>query len=712
MIFFTIPFFCLPSYKFVWYTKPNLMLKGKVVKLMFFFLLLVPFLASAESIDERLRGYITKFNLKPLDPLPARNKDLFNLGHELFETTLISGNNNISCRDCHHPAAATADLLPLGLGEGSEGINVAGSRRTQKKGVILARNTPALFNLNGINSMFWDARVEYDPATKTFKTPVVLRPEVSAVMTSALAAQAIFPMVDHAEMRGQSGTNPQANARDEYEAWDIIVNKVMADPELSAMLTKVFPGQKINIGHLGEAIAEFQRHAFAFNQTPYDDYLRGDNSALTEVQKIGMDVFFNKGKCGECHNGAYLSNFEFHNIGVAQIGPGKKNGDDLGRAEVTGRDEDLYAFRVPQLRNVGVTPPYMHDGAFKTIGQVVEHYDQIVPSLTEFALVNNWKNYVEAIADHNHETDVVRLNHLSTKLTPHLRFEEEEEHALAEFVSNALTDKRFLAAEISGDYQTYFRFQLKESGYNKLSALFSGEKHEEVFYYFDIIFEGGFGLRGLSTPMRLIVVKKPEGAQLVFRQQIYKTATASEGKILETNFNRWEYRGVDAAVFAPLESAYLDMFNRIYTYNNGEVTGDLPATELSIIKSDVELMNQEFHKIGFDGEDMISDIVNLPKEQIFYVPTSYNAKDVNLFELQVMGKTVKANLQRSLIRTETGGVQTTWAIELETEKISKKDLPEFSRQLMQALPGLEATDVGGGSPSPSALTLRVLNQVL
>jgi cytochrome c peroxidase len=675
-------------------------------------LLLVPFLVQAESIDDRLRGYIAKFNLTNLAPLPARNKPLFDLGHELFETKLISGNNNISCRDCHHPAAMTMDGLPLGLGEGAEGINTATTRRIQKHGRILGRNTPALFNLNGITSMFWDARVSYNESTKAFSTPVPLKPDVAAVMTSALAAQAIFPMVDHQEMRGQTGSNAVADAHDEYEAWDVIVNKVLADPEFKARFEKVFPGQKINIGHFGEAIAEFQRHAFSFDQTPYDDYLRGDNNALTEIQKIGMDVFMNKGRCSECHNGAHLSNFEFHNIGVAQIGPGKKNGDDLGRAEVTGQDADLYAFRVPALRNVGITAPYMHDGAFKTIGQVVEHYDEIVPSLTEYTLVNNWKNYVDALTDHDHSNDVTRLSHLSTKLTPHLRFEEEEEKALAEFVGTALTDKRFLAAEISGDYQTYFRYQLKESGFNKLSSLFSGEKHEEIFYYFDILFEGGFGLRGLSTPIRLIVVKKPEGAELTYRQQVYKSASASEGKVLEANFNRSEYRMVDPSIFENIEGSYLDMFNRIYTYNNGTVTGDVPPTERSIIKSDLDIMNQEFHRIGFEGEDMISDIVNLPKSQIYYVPTSYNSKDVNLFELQVMGKTVKANLQRSVIRTETGGQQVTYAIELETEKVSKKDLPQFSQELIKALPGLTSQDVGGGSPSPSTLTLKVLNQVL
>jgi hypothetical protein len=354
----------------------------------------------------------------------------------------------------------------------------------------------------------------------------------------------------------------------------------------------------------------------------------------------------------------------------------------------------------------------MHNGAFKTIGQVVEHYDEIEASLTEYGIVNNWKNYVEEILDHDHSRDSLRLEHLSSKLTKSLHFEEEEEKALSEFVGTALTDKRFLAAEIAGDYQTYFRFQLKESGFDKLSAQFSGEKHEETFYYFDLIFEGGFGLRGLSTPIRLIMVKKPEGTELVYRQQVYKSAYAAEGKVLDTNFNRSEYRMVDPSVFAPMEEAYLDMFNRIYTYNNGVETGDVPAAELPIIKADLDIMNAQFHKTGFNGAEAISDIVNMPKEELYFVPTSYNSKEVNLFDLQVMGKTVKANLQRSIIRTETGGLQTTWAIELETSKISKKELTKFSEELMKALPGLEASDVGGGSPSPSNLTLKVINQVL
>lgn len=404
------------------------------------FLLIFSPVLRGETIDDRLRGYITKFNVKTLDPLPSRNRPLYDLGFALFMSNALSGNNNISCRDCHHPAARTVDALPLGLGEGASGINTAETKRIQGTGTILARNTPALFNLHGIDILFWDGRVSFDRGTKTFSTPVPLLPEVAAAMSSALSAQAIFPLVNHAEMRGKPGTNAIADARDENAAWDLLVKKILGIPQFKALAEKAFPDQPINIGHFGEAMAEFQRFAFAFSRTPYDEYLMGDVNALTSIQKTGMDVFFGRGKCGECHNGAQLSNFEFHNIAVAQIGPGVADGDDKGRGD--------YAFRVPPLRNVGVTAPYMHDGAFRSLEEVVEHYDSIMKSIYEFSFVNDWSNYSENIADHDHDTDLVRLETLSKKITFHLRLDEAEKAALTEFLRTALTDRRFQRRKI------------------------------------------------------------------------------------------------------------------------------------------------------------------------------------------------------------------------------------------------------------------------
>jgi cytochrome c peroxidase len=663
--------------------------------------------ATFADIDQKLSQYVEKFNLEPLAKPQNVNPKLAQLGHELFEDPLLSGNRNITCRDCHHPRAMTADELPLSLGEGAEGIQAAGRLRVQKNGKILARNTPSLFNLDGVNTMFWDGRVSFNPLTKELTTPVPLRADVAATLRSALAAQAIFPIVDHAEMRGQPGTNEIANAASDQEAWDLVMKRVLAVPEYRALFAELYPGQAINIGHVGEAIAEFQRAAFAFSDTPYDAYLRGDRSALTEIQKVGMDVFFGKGKCGECHNGAHLSNFEFHSIGVPQIGPGKVDGDDRGRNQWDRGTGTLYAFRVPALRNVALTAPYMHNGTFKTLAQVVEHYDMIVESLTGFKLVNNWKNYVERVADHDHRNDDLRTAALSAKLTPKLFFEEEEEKALAEFLTSALTDRRLAAREIDGTYETYFRLQLRPGGFEKLDQRFAGVRDRETFYYFDSLLEGGFFLRELAQPIRLILVKKSTGTELVFREQLHKTAVADAGVVFGGAFNRDEKRVVPEPLFRSIEAAYLDLFDRIYAYNDGTRNDPLPVTELAIIRSDVAAINYGFHRISFAGAERISDVLNRPKNEVVYVPTSFNTKETNTFTLSVDGKPIKCILQRSILRTETGAVETTWAIEFETGKVLKSEAQKFGKSLLRKL-DLAASDVGGGTPSSarSALTRR------
>jgi cytochrome c peroxidase len=411
-------------------------------------LIIFSFGLQAKTIDETLSGYVKEFNLKPLRPVSKRSSALFNVGRSLFMTKLLSGNNNIACVDCHFPGVMTHDGLPLSIGEGAIG---RGASREQGHGVILARNTPALFNLKGINVMFWDGRVSYDPKTRTFTTPVAelngknpVRKDITSAMTNAVAAQAIFPIADHSEMRGQAGTNEIANAPSEVEAWDLVVEKILKDPKISAELKAAFPNKKINIGHIGEALSEFQTVAFSFADTGYDRYLKGDKLALTPLQKKGMDVFFGKGKCGECHQGEHLSELDFDNIVIPQIGPGKQAGDDIGRAQWDSSAGNLYAFRVAPLRNVGVTAPYMHNGAFATLEEVIEHYDDVEASLRAYKFVSSWKNYNELIKDHDHTKDDMRLSVISDDLQKKLNFSEDEEAALLDFLKTGLTDKRLL----------------------------------------------------------------------------------------------------------------------------------------------------------------------------------------------------------------------------------------------------------------------------
>jgi cytochrome c peroxidase len=110
----------------------------------------------------------------------------------------------------------------------------------------------------------------------------------------------------------------------------------------------------------------------------WDRYLRGDNDAMTDQQKEGALVFFGRGGCNQCHAGPMLSNFSIHNLGIPQFGPGTGSGpsgrEDFGAQLVTGQQIDRYAFRVPPLRNVAFTAPYMHNGAFSTLDEVIVHY--------------------------------------------------------------------------------------------------------------------------------------------------------------------------------------------------------------------------------------------------------------------------------------------------------------------------------------------------
>jgi cytochrome c peroxidase len=397
---------------------------------------------AVEDIDQRLAVYIREFKLVNQRRPGERREKLFMLGRRLFHERAISGNQNISCVDCHHPRVMTHDGLPLSLGEGSSGLQVPPGARDQGQGKVLARNTPALFNLHNVNVMFWDGRVEFNPKTGQFLTPIPLKNEVAATLKSALAAQAIFPMVDHAEMRGQKGTNPIADVADEYEAWELIVERVLRLPDYRELFAEVYPGEKINIGHLGEALAEFQAKAFFFADTPYDRYLQGELQALNSKQKIGMDVFFGKGKCGDCHQGEHLSELDFDGVGAPQIGPGKKDGEDLGRFYVDNSDESKFAFRVPPLRNVGLTAPYFHAGTSNSLENVVLHYNDIKKSLDSYHLSEHLPNYLKPLEGHNHSTNQDRYVRLPLDLPIILDLTVDEREALVEFMRYGLTDYR------------------------------------------------------------------------------------------------------------------------------------------------------------------------------------------------------------------------------------------------------------------------------
>lgn len=335
----------------------------------------------------------------------APSEALFELGQMLFFDPILSGNRNISCGTCHDPAHGTSDGVALSIGEGGVGFGPA--RRTQD-GVTsrIPRNAQALWNIGALEyrTMFHDGRLQTDPA-KTFESGFwsPAREDLPAGLNSLLAAQAMFPVLSPSEMAGQKGENPVATAVAEDrlgDAWDLLAARLTAIPDYVALFNAAFPDAagraQISYVEVAEALAAFQTVAFRSDDSPFDRYLAGDILALDAQARVGLAVFFGKAGCASCHSGALLSDHEFHAIAVPQIGPGKGHGadttywrasgfkdrlEDEGRYRVTFENDDLFAFRTPSLRNVALTGPWGHTGAFDDLEAMVRHHLDSVASL-------------------------------------------------------------------------------------------------------------------------------------------------------------------------------------------------------------------------------------------------------------------------------------------------------------------------------------------
>jgi cytochrome c peroxidase len=367
-------------------------------------------------------------HVRSLLPVPAVDTDYYDdgrpaaakveLGRLLFFDKILSGNENIACASCHHPQHATTDGLALPLGEGPKGLGPErrpGSTMAEAVHGRVPRNSPALFNLGAkeFTRLFHDGRVETDPEgyyEGGFITPAKWK--LPAGLDNVLAAQAMFPVTSHAEMAGQKGENPIADAKSLNNAagpggvWELLGKRLQGIPEYVELFKQAFPGEvreaeDVTFIRAANAIAAFEARTFRADRSPFDAYLRGDDDSLDDAQKRGMALFYGKARCGSCHTGAFQTDQQFHAIAMPQIGPGKSDGrhaeywsasghqafvEDFGRGRVTVRTEDRYKFRTPSLRNVAVTGPWGHDGAYSTLEDVVRHHLAPVQSLNDYAL--------------------------------------------------------------------------------------------------------------------------------------------------------------------------------------------------------------------------------------------------------------------------------------------------------------------------------------
>ena len=257
--------------------------------------------------------------LQPI-PWPKDNRyspEKWELGRALYYDTRLSADNTISCASCHSPKMGFTDQMP-----NSAGI----------KGQRGDRSAPTVINRAYTMAQFWDGRAK------------------------SLEDQAVGPMQNPIEM---GSTHPD------------IVGKLKGIPGYRAMFKAAFGSEEFDIAHAGKAIATFERTVLSGN-SPYDKYKAGSKKAMNASQVRGMDVFVNKAKCDQCHEGVNFTLNAYHNLGVGMDKPNP----DGGRQKFTGKGEDWGAFKTPTLRDVANTGPYMHDGSLKTLEDVVEFYDK------------------------------------------------------------------------------------------------------------------------------------------------------------------------------------------------------------------------------------------------------------------------------------------------------------------------------------------------
>lgn len=272
--------------------------------------------AGASSVEPSYSGLERAF--PPLNA-PAENAqtaEKAELGRLLFFDPVLSANNEIACATCHHPDRGFSD-----------GQAVAGGLN----GVELERNTPTLWNVGYAQSLFWDGRED------------------------SLEEQVLFPLT-HADEMGADDT-------------EALVAELQAIPEYAALFDNAFGGGEsaISLENLQYALAAFERTLITDN-SPFDQYAAGEFEALTAAQRRGLVLFRSAAtRCFECHAAPTFATNTFRVVGVPD--------EDLGRGGVS-NDAPEGAFKVPTLRNIALSAPYMHNGSLATLEEVIDFYAQ------------------------------------------------------------------------------------------------------------------------------------------------------------------------------------------------------------------------------------------------------------------------------------------------------------------------------------------------
>jgi cytochrome c peroxidase len=266
-------------------------------------------------------GEISPPSLPGLDrylPVPEANplrREVVELGRSLFFDPILSADSTVACATCHRPEFGFTNRLPVSVGAyGRSGT----------------RNVPTILNRGYGRAFFWDGRI------------------------ATLEEQVLKPIVAIDEMALEL---------------DVAVSRLSQHPDYRERFPAVF-GRPPTEDDLARALSSFVR-TIRTGDSAFDRFAAGDPTALSELEREGLDIFQQKGGCVRCHTGTNLTDESFHNTGVAWGGAAFL---DEGRAIVTGEVADRGAFKTPTLREVSHTAPYMHDGSFATLEDVVDFY--------------------------------------------------------------------------------------------------------------------------------------------------------------------------------------------------------------------------------------------------------------------------------------------------------------------------------------------------
>ncbi len=280
------------------------------------------------------------------------------LGRLLFWDPVLSGNKDIACATCHHPSLGYSDALDLSIGENGQGLGTSRHFLPPNNMPFAKRNSLSIINtaFNGIT-----ANGSYDASTAAM---------FFDNRTRSLELQSLEPMKTLEEMKGRAISSA--------DVLDSIVLRLNNIPQYALLFSDVFQTPNaVTVQNLGKAIASFERTIIS-NHSSYDEYTRGNKTAMTTAQIQGMNAFASDG-CIKCHSGPMFSDYALHVLSVP----------DNPKLATDGGANGTYAFRTPSLRNLSLTAPYMHSGVFNSLDAVLDFYDRVGDNRSQNSHVGN-----------------------------------------------------------------------------------------------------------------------------------------------------------------------------------------------------------------------------------------------------------------------------------------------------------------------------------